>query len=259
MYTPRLLRETAEIALTEVKRFLEPRLAEEFGLRRVSAPLYFPAGKGLNGPGEAVTFTLPTSGETMEIATGLDPWLRAQLDRYDIAPGFGVFAVMTALRPWVPENATRSPQTSAWAWQQVIEEEACSEATLVEKGTAVYRMLEAAEEMILERFPHLTRTLPVGPRVVAEEEVSRLRDGAAMERLEYEYLRDHHSEALLLTGDGGMSGRLIVWNDAVGYPVTLADFSLHAPVEETGRYCAGGNIYRDQLALQILHQAELLR
>ena len=56
-----------------------------------------------------------------------------------------------------------------------------------------------------------------------------------------------------------MSGRLIVWNDAVGYPVTLADFSLHAPVEETGRYCAGGNIYRDQLALQILHQAELLR
>lgn len=259
MYKPRLLRETAEIALTEVKRFLEPRLAEEFGLRRVSAPLYFPAGKGLNGPGEPATFKLPTSGETMEIATGLDPWLRTQLDRYDIAPGFGVFTVMTALRPWVPENATRSPQISAWAWQQVIEPEAVGPETLVEKGTAVYRILEAAEEMILERFPHLTRTLPVGPKVITEGEISRLREGTAMERLEYEYLRNHHSEALLLTTDDGLSGRLIVWNDAVGYPVTLADIALQAPDSEDGRASAGGNIYRDQLALQILHQAELLR
>lgn len=259
MYKPRLLRETAEIALTEVKRFLEPRLAEEFGLRRVSAPLYFPAGKGLNGPGEPATFTLPSSGEVMEIATGLDPWLRSQLDRYAIAPGFGVFTVMTALRPWVPENATRSPQTSAWAWQQAIEPEALAAETLVEKATAVYRMLEAAEEMILERFPHLTRTLPAGPRAVSSGEVARQREGAAMERLEYEYLRKHHSEAVFLTDDGGLSGRLIVWNDAVGYPVTLADVSLHAPEADNFRASAGGNIYRDQLALQILHQAELLR
>ena len=259
MYTPRLLRETAEIALTEVKRFLEPRLADEFGLRRVSAPLYFPAGKGLNGPGEAATFELPTSGEKMEIATGLDPWLRTQLDRYDIAPGFGVFTVMTALRPWVPENATRSPHTSAWAWQQSIEPEALSAETLVEKATAVYRILEAAEEMILERFPHLTRTLPVGPKVVPNEEVLRLREGAGAERLEYEYMRGHRSEAVLLTGADGLSGRLLVWNDAVGYPVELADVALHAPAADNLRSSAGGNIYRDQLALQILHQAELLR
>ncbi|MCM1072151.1 MAG: hypothetical protein NC210_10345 [[Clostridium] fimetarium] len=259
MYKPRLLRETAEIALTEVKRFLEPRLAEEFGLRRVSAPLYFPAGKGLNGSGEPVTFTLPSSGEKMEIATGLDPWLRTQLDRYDIAPGFGVFTVMTALRPWVPENATRSPQTSAWAWQQAIEPESVAAETLVAKGTEVYRILEAAEEMILERFPHLTRTLPAGPRTVAAAEIARRREGAAPERLEYEYLREHHSEALLVTDDGGLSGRLVIWNDAVGYPVTLADVEVRGAESEGGRASAGGNIYRDQLALQILHQAELLR
>ncbi len=259
MYTPRLLRETAEIALTEVKRFLEPRLAEEFGLRRVSAPLYFPAGKGLNGPGEPVTFTLRPSGEEMEIATGLDPWLRTQLDRYDIAPGFGVFTVMTALRPWVPENATRSPQTSAWAWQQAIEPENVGMETLIGKGTAVYRILEAAEEMILERFPHLTRTLPIGPRAVSEGEIARRREGAALERLEYEYLREHHSEALLLTAEEELAGRLIVWNDAVGYPVTLADISVQKSADYNDRASAGGNIYRDQLALQILHQAELLR
>ena len=41
-YKPCLLHETAEIALTEIKRFLEPRLMEEFQLRRVSAPMYLP-------------------------------------------------------------------------------------------------------------------------------------------------------------------------------------------------------------------------
>ncbi len=259
MYTPRLLRETAEIALTEVKRFLEPRLADEFGLRRVSAPLYFPVGQGLNGPGEPVTFTLPSSGEMMEIATGLDPWLRTQLDRYDIAPGFGVFTVMTALRPWIPENATRSPHVSAWAWQQSIEPTAVNKETLVARGTAVYRILEAAEEMILERFPHLTRTLPVGPKVVSERDIAKTREGAGQERLEYEYFRAHHSEAFLVMADDGLACRLIVWNDAVGYPIMLADLSVSGPADADGHASVGGNIYRDQLALQILHQAELLR
>ena len=46
-FKPRLLRETAEIALTEIKRFIEPRLSEDFSLRRVSAPMFLPVGSEL--------------------------------------------------------------------------------------------------------------------------------------------------------------------------------------------------------------------
>ena len=44
MTKSRLLRETAEIALTEIKRFIEPHLTEDYNLRRVSAPLFLPVG-----------------------------------------------------------------------------------------------------------------------------------------------------------------------------------------------------------------------
>ena len=44
---PRLLHETAEIALTEIKRFLEPRLTETLSLRRVTAPMYLPTDSPL--------------------------------------------------------------------------------------------------------------------------------------------------------------------------------------------------------------------
>ena len=40
----KLLRETAEIAFTEIKRFLEPRLMETLSLRRIMAPLFLSVG-----------------------------------------------------------------------------------------------------------------------------------------------------------------------------------------------------------------------
>jgi len=119
---PRLLHETAEIALTEIKRFLEPRLTEKLSLRRVTAPLYLPTDSPLldhRFPGAVIR--LKGSDQTVEIVGSLDVWLRGQLTRYDIAPGFGVFTIMNALRPDLPENSTSAPHIAAWAWQQAID------------------------------------------------------------------------------------------------------------------------------------------
>ena len=105
-FKPRLLRETAEIALSEIKRFIEPKLIDEFSLRRVSAPLFLPVGSPLldsRNPG--VRITLPSMSGEVEIVGSLDVWLRGQLSRYDIAPGFGVYTVMNAIRPSMPCNA----------------------------------------------------------------------------------------------------------------------------------------------------------
>lgn len=135
-FSPTLLRETAEIALTEIKRFIEPRLAADLSLRRVSAPVYLPVSSGLNGPGPAVAFDLAGSHDRMEVVTGLDRWLRRQLERYDIAPGFGVFTVMNALRPGIAETATTSPHVAAWVWQQVRDFDAETPVLKELKGAA---------------------------------------------------------------------------------------------------------------------------
>ena len=79
---PQLLRETAEIALTEIKRFIEPRLLDSFHLRRVSAPLYLPVGSPLldsRYPG--VHVHLDAAHADVEIVASLDVWLRDQLQR----------------------------------------------------------------------------------------------------------------------------------------------------------------------------------
>lgn len=253
-FKPRLLRETAEIALTEIKRFIEPRIAEEFSLRRVSAPLYLPAGSGLNDPGEAVRFRLPGTGQEVEIVNGLGRWLRSQLVRYDIAPGFGVFTVMTALRPEEIENATRSPHISAWAWQQVIDPDKANDEYLVAVGKRIYRILSETEDMILNILPHLDRTLPPRLVTVDSETLAEEQPEASPERREYEYLHDHPNRALLVID--GLRSRLVVWNKVVGCPLTVAEtaIDLSRPVGSIG-----GNILRDQFAMQILHQPHLLR
>lgn len=141
-FKPRLLRETAEIALTEIKRFLEPRLAEEFSLRRVSAPLFLPVDSQLLDPRHpGVRIHLPAMSVEMEIVSSLDVWLRSQLSRYDIASGFGVFTIMNAIRPELPVNSTSSPHIAAWAWQQAVEPHEADCTALVDRAKRLYAVI----------------------------------------------------------------------------------------------------------------------
>lgn len=271
MFKPRLLRETAEIALTEIKRFIEPRMVEEFSLRRVSAPLYLPVSSGLNDPGDAVRFTLPSTREEVEIVRGLDRWLRSQLVRYDIAPGFGVFTVMNAIRPDVTETATGAPHIGAWAWQQAINPDDANLELLSAVGKRLYTILQKTEEMILERFPHLKATLPQRYTVITRQQIAEENPGASPERQAYEYLHRHTNRAVFIIDDN-LTGTLMVWNPVSRCALSLADIACannpykvnigERPAVNAGDSpvtSVGGTLYRDQLAMQILHQPHLLR
>jgi aspartate--ammonia ligase len=255
MFKPRLLRETAEIAFTEIKRFIESRLTDELSLRRVSAPLYLPSNSGLNDAGEVIRFRLPMTGEEMEIVRGLNRWLRTQLVRYDIAPGFGVYTIMNAIRPELVENATSSPHIGAWAWQQVVAPENVNPEYLAETGKTIYELLQYTEARIIQLLPHLTITLPEKIIVMQETELTETFPDSTIERCEYQYLHDHDNRAVMII-DSNLNGRIIIWNQIVGRPLTIADISISVkrPVRSIG-----GNIYRDQFAMQILHQETLLR
>lgn len=264
---PLLLRETAEIALTEVKRFVEPRLSSDFNLRRVSAPLCLPVGSGLNGDAEPVTFRLAGSGQEMEIVTGLDRWLRAQLVRYDAAQGFGVFAVMNAVRPDIPRTAVSSPDLCSWAWQQVLRDDADTDAEVLSQTMRrLYAILRDTEKMILDKFPHLRSVLPQDISDADASEIADDEPASELRRLEHRYVRDHADKALVFTtipeaeaGKGMPSARLVVWNEMLRTPLELAEVAIFAPGSDAPLESAGGNIWRDTLALHILHQTELLK
>lgn len=263
-FRPCLLRETAEIALTEIKRFFEPRFADEFSLRRVSAPLFLPVSSPDLDPGEVVKFRIPGADSEMAIVRGLSRWLRSQLVRYDIAPGFGVFTVMNALQPEVTDTATTTPHLAAWAWQQTIAPDRADQEYLETVGKRIYHIFRQTEQMILEKFPHLEATLPERLHVAEASAIHARMPDATPRRAEYDYQRSMTHTALLVL-DADLSARILVWNPIVRCPLTLATFAIQTDPEEVSSRrtpeitSLGGNILRDPLAMQILHQPQLLR
>lgn len=264
-FQPRLLRETAEIALTEIKRFIEPRLREDFSLRRVSAPLFLPVGSPLlkkSAPGARVRLT--AAKEEVEVVGSLDVWLRDQLKLYDIAPGFGVFAIMNALRPDMPYNSTSSPHVVSWAWQQAVEQKDCNAGCMEQMAQKVYGLLLETEKMVLSLFPHLHATLAKEMKMMSEKGMKKLYPDYTFEQQVYEYLKsaakggegEGKVASLFVTktdGDGCQVGELWVWNRIIGRQVMLADFAVW-PADTVAACSLGGNIFRSFLALQILHQ-----
>jgi len=273
---PQLLRETAEIALTKIKRFIEPRLLESFQLRRVSAPLYLPvASPLLDARHRGVRVHLDAAHMDVEIVTSLDVWLRDQLRRYDIAPGFGVFTIMNALRPDSTVSATSSPHIAAWAWQRAIAQAEATAAVLVPTAEKLYGMFVDAEKMILDIFPHLHATLHRNFDVITTKELAEMMPEHTHLRRIYQYLHPgrtsdgnannnglHHTAALFVhnvddNDSMAAEGELWVWNDIINRPLMLADLGVWRPDNIAGA-STGGNILRDFLAMQILHQPSLL-
>lgn len=269
-YKPRLLRETAEIALTEIKRFIEPRLREDFSLRRVSAPLYLPAeSRLLSGSAPGARVRLGGAGKEAEIVGSLDLWLRDQLRCNDIAPGFGVFAIMNALRPDLPENRTSSPHVVAWAWQQAVDAVDCNARGVAVMAKEVYSLIVETEKMVLSLFPHLKATLPEEFDEIEEERLESHYPHATHERRMYEYMHPKddddddgkESRRVLLVWrrheERVASGELWAWNRIVRRPVMLADLGAWGADDIAG-CSSGGNIYRHYLGLQILQQDRLM-
>lgn len=272
MTKSRLLRETAEIALTEIKRFIEPHLTEDYNLRRVSAPLFLPVESPLIDPRHpGARIHLPGMNHDVEIVASLDMWLRGQLTRYEIAPGFGVYTIMNALRPELPSTSTLSPHIAAWAWQQAHTHP--TSATIVEAAKRLYSLLIEAEKMILAMFPHINATLSRQLEVVSERQLQERMPDYSRERRIYEFLHPadedrptashregSHCAALFLFSDEEnphTDGQLWTWHRLTGRPVLLADIAAWS-ADAVAQPSVGGNIYRDNLAMQLLHQTHLL-
>ena len=267
---PQLLHETAEIAFTEIKRYLEPRLVESLSLRRVTAPMYLPTDSPLlDGRYPGAIIRLPGANQTVEIVGSLDVWLRGQLSRYDIAPGFGVYTIMNALRTELPCNRVSSPHVAAWSWQQAVDTSDLTEKRLVAMAKTLHKLITDTEKQILALFPHMSPTLDKELRIAYETRLADLYPDHGEDRMLYEYLHPKRggadsesprSPVLLLVRDSAplkVYGEIWVWNRILGKPVRIADLAAWNG-DRVAAPSIGGNIFRGPLALQILQQDCLL-
>jgi len=178
-YSAKLLPETTEIAIKRIKDHFQSQLSTALNLRRVTAPLFVAADSGLNdnlnGVERPVSFKSPALGNIeVQIVHSLAKWKRMKLADYDIAPGYGLYTDMNAIRADEELDNLHSLYVDQWDWEQVILPEQRSTLFLHKTVSKIYATLKSTEEMVSELFPHIKPFLPETIKFIHAEELLKL-------------------------------------------------------------------------------------
>lgn len=205
-YKRKLQPETTEAVIKTIKDTFQRRLAEELGLRRVTAPLFVLAGTGLNddlnGVERPVSFPVKDLGERRaEVVHSLAKWKRAKLAAYDIAPGFGLYTDMNAIRADEELDNLHSLYVDQWDWEKTITAEERNLEFLKDTVRKIYAVVKETELMIYKMFSHITPRLPQDITFIHAEEL--LRDYPGMTPSERETAAAKKYGAIFVIGIGG--------------------------------------------------------
>lgn len=260
-YKLKLLPETTQVAIKQIKDTFQTALAEALDLRRVTAPLFVLSGTGinddLNGVEPPVNFQIPAIGNRRaEVVHSLAKWKRLKLAQYDIAPGFGLYTDMNAIRTTEELDNIHSLYVDQWDWEKTIRPEDRTVNYLYDTVEKIYAAIRATESEIYRRYPHITPTLPEHISfITAEELLQRYPNLTAKER-EREIARE--CGALFIRGiggrlstgekhdgraadyddwttNGGLNGDIIVWNSVLGIPFELSSMGIRVNKEALNR------------------------
>lgn len=205
-YKRKLQSETTEAVIKTIKDTFQRRLAEELGLRRVTAPLFVLSGTGLNddlnGVERPVSFPVKDLGERRaEVVHSLAKWKRAKLAAYDIAPGFGLYTDMNAIRADEELDNLHSLYVDQWDWEKTITSEERNLDFLKETVRKIYGVVKETEMMIYKMFPHITPRLPKEITFLHSEELLKEYPELTPSERETEAVRKHG--AIFVIGIGG--------------------------------------------------------
>lgn len=271
-YTLKLLPETTEVAIQHIKDSFQKHLSKALNLRRVTAPLFVLSGTGinddLNGVENPVSFPIDAiGGRRAEVVHSLAKWKRMKLGAYDIAPGYGLYTDMNAIRTFEDLDNLHSLYVDQWDWEKTISEEDRNLEYLKDTVRRIYSAVKKVEAEIYERFPHITPWLPEEVTFIHSQELlDRYPDLSPKER-ENEAAKEYGAVFIIGIGaplsngephdgrapdyddwttpneDGykGLNGDLILWNPVLGSGFELSSMgirvspeSLKSQLEERG-------------------------
>lgn len=164
-YVPLLDMRETEKAIKIVKDFFEENLADALNLKRVTAPLFVPAGSGINDDlnGVEVPVRFPVrglGGESVEVVQSLAKWKRLMLGKLGIHPGEGLYTDMNAIRPDEELDSLHSIYVDQWDWERTIDASQRDVEFLKTVVRKIYRVMRRTEAHICDRYPELGTWLP---------------------------------------------------------------------------------------------------
>lgn len=265
-YRQKLLPETTEVAIKMIKECFQRRLSEALCLRRVTAPLFVMSGMGLNddlnGVERAVSFPVKAMGDRRaEVVHSLAKWKRTKLEAYGIAPGFGLYTDMNAIRADEELDNLHSLYVDQWDWERTIAEGDRTVNYLKMTVMRIYEALRATEWMVYEQFPHITPRLPENVTFIHAEELLQRYPGLSATEREDRAVREYGAIFVIGIGaplsdgkphdgrapdyddwitpgdDGlpGLNGDLIVYDSVLDRGVELSSMGIRVSPESLER------------------------
>ncbi len=261
-YKLKLLPETTEVAIKIIKDDFQRRLADALHLRRVTAPLFVMSGTGLNddlnGVERAVSFPVKAMGDSRaEVVHSLAKWKRVKLGAYGIAPGFGLYTDMNAIRADEDLDNLHSLYVDQWDWEKTINDSDRNLDYLKDTVRKIYDALRQTERTVYDRFPHITPRLPEQITFIHAEELLRQypgltaheREDAAVRRYGAVFLigigadlsdgKPHDGRApdyddwITENSDGyrGLNGDILVYDSVLDRSVELSSMGIRVSPE----------------------------
>lgn len=261
-YKRKLLAETTDVAIKRIKDKFQLALAKKLNLRRVTAPLFVLSGSGinddLNGIETPVSFQVPAIGnKKAEVVHSLAKWKRLKLEAYGIAPGFGLYTDMNAIRAFEDLDNIHSLYVDQWDWEKSINPEDRNLEYLKKTVTDIYSVVKEIEAEIYEIFPHITPILPEKVTFIHSEDL--LREYPDLSPSERETKAAKKYGAIFVIGIGnplsdgkphdgrapdyddwsspdgegyyGLNGDLIFWNPVLEIPFELSSMGIRVDPE----------------------------
>ena len=261
-YKQRLLPETTEVAIKMVKDRFQDCLAHALDLRRVTAPLFVLAGTGinddLNGVEQPVGFDIACMGNRhAEVVHSLAKWKRMKLAAYGIAPGYGRYTDMNAIRTSEELDNLHSLYVDQWDWEKVITPQQRTIELLKLTVRRIYDAILKTERLVYEQFPHITPRLPRDIHFVHSQELLDQYPGLTAREREAQAARQWGAVFVMGIGaplsdgqphDGrapdyddwsspneegftGLNGDIIVWDDILQVPCELSSMGIRVDPE----------------------------
>ncbi|MFI3249290.1 MAG: aspartate--ammonia ligase [Rikenellaceae bacterium] len=245
-YRAKLAQESMEQAVKMLKDLFQEELSTRLDLRRVTAPLFVLTGTGinddLNGTETAVGFNITDmGGRRAEVVHSLAKWKRTKLAAYNIAPGYGLYTDMNAIRACEELSNIHSLYVDQWDWEKTISAEQRNLDYLKDTVEGIYSALKAAEEEVYMLYSHITPALPDQITFIHSEDLlaeypdltPKEREDAAAKRYGAVFLmgiggklsngEKHDGRApdyddwstLTEGGYKGLNGDILLWNDVL--------------------------------------------
>lgn len=265
-YKQKLLPETTEVAIKMIKKDFQKKLSDALGLRRVTAPLFVLSGTGLNddlnGVERPVSFPVKALNEKKaEVVHSLAKWKRVKLGAYDIAPGYGLYTDMNAIRADEDLDNLHSMYVDQWDWEKTIREEDRNLCYLKETVKKIYQAMRETEHKVFERFPHITPRLPEEITFIHSEELRKMYPDMSASERESEITKKYGAVFLIgigaPLGDGkphdgrapdyddwiseneegyqGLNGDILVWDSVLGRSIELSSMGIRVSPESLGK------------------------